>query len=146
MLTRLIAALVSVTSAAYVAVGLFGLFRAADMASFLALAAHAYGRAFDQADWLRHWRTGSGLAVVAGLLGLASGMGMFSHRLWAFVLWASLMTVLFTIYFVSYFSGPATYAFEVVEPAEVFFLALLAVVAWLLFARMRRASIRTRAA
>ena len=129
MLTRLIAVLVAAASAAYLAVGLYGLFKAADMASFLALAAHAYGRAFDQADWLRHWRTGSGLAVVAGLLGLASGIGMFSRRPWAFILWSSLMTVLFTIYLVSYFLGPAAYAFEVDEPAEVFLLALLAVVA-----------------
>ncbi len=146
MVKRLLAVLVSAASGAYLAIGLYGLLNATDMATLLGLAAHAYGQSFDQTEWLRHWRTGSGLAVVAGLLGLVSGIGMFSRRFWAFVLWASLMTRLFAIYLVSYFFGPATYAFEVVEPAEVLFLGLLTVVSWFLFAHVRRARIRAGAA
>jgi hypothetical protein len=140
MFIRVVATLVLVASVALLVIGSYGLINAGRMASMLAIMSRDSQPAFNPAHWAHRWRIASAAYSLAGLLGVVSGVVMYWRRAWPIALWAGVVTTLFALQTFVYISRSAAYAFEVVEPAELTVLFLIAASSWAYFGRVRATS------
>jgi hypothetical protein len=137
MLHRVVGVLVFVISALYLGLGIAGLVHAPQMASLLEVASRANGTTLDPADWAQHWNASARFMVLAGVVGVTSGVGILFRRTWSLPLWAGLVTCVFGSEVYTFALGRTTYAFEAVEPGELALLFGVAAASWLLVWRAR---------
>ncbi len=125
MLTRIAAVLVILLFLVFAAFLLYGLATAERHATFSGVIVQAFGGSLDVPVYKQHWQVVGLAYLLASLVGLAAGVGLFLRKAWSLLALAVSLAIWVAFETWSVLSGFAKYAFEEVSPIATCFRILL---------------------